>query len=789
MINPLYLINGACLVFCAGIFCVTMQSWIWLGSAAAFILIGSGLYWLRCGWKSDRRILIAAAVLTVFLLAGGVRCAYKNWQSDRELANYIDYEVELTGIINDEVKIYRQANGERVYYVLSVQQLKYGGQEYPIDALVEISYTNNGKAVGRWGDKLTAYGKLRAVDFYKNPGQFDRAAMKARQGIYAKMSARVISVQSVKEWFWQRYLENVRQNIRLAMERAMTSDDAAALFAMLFGGYNGIRPEVLEAFSITGIIHILSVSGSHITLLAGTMEKLGRLLCLPLGGRLLLIGLTVLGYSAVAGFVPPVVRSAFMGLTVFAAEALGRSRDARLALAYIALLMLIYQPQLLFDISFELSFLATAGLLYIAPVLTDKLNWLPRWLAVNLAVTTAAQLAALPIMAWYFNAVSVSALAANLILVPIIEYLIILALTAVVLGMCLPFLMQVLLALAGIMLGMVVEGARVLTRLPLASVFVPTVGICGGAVYYGILVLLFINNKRWLPGYLKVAVMLAAVLIFRISLLWPQDAELHFIDVGQGDAMLLITPHHRAALFDAGGLLNSDFDIGERVVMPYLRHYGVQRLDYIILTHAHADHAGGAGAVLRRLPVGHILAAGEDISDYAAVMKLRPAELAARLNVAAAGQTILLDSVKIEVVHTGTAGAAVTGNEISNVYSITAAGVSCLITGDLDAAGEKAMLAARLVKPADILKVAHHGSKTSSTQEFLTTVQPAYAVISVGRTNNFGHPSAAVVDRLREARAAIFRTDQDGAVVFRLNDGQVVIDTYQNGRVIKDELF
>lgn len=278
-----------------------------------------------------------------------------------------------------------------------------------------------------------------------------------------------------------------------------------------------------------------------------------------------------------------------------------------------------------------------------------------------------------------------------------------------------------------------------------------------------------------------------AVIAFGIGLKWNQadDMVLAAIDCGQGDALLLRTPHGRSVLFDTGGTRNGNepgaFNIGKRVILPYLRHYGVRELDAIFLTHAHADHAGGAGPVLRNMPVGIVYTADEGREAYAESMGLVNTDiLLQKLHPAQEGMVFELDGVRIEVVFAPslTLKGQESGNEASNVYRIVYGNASFLVTGDLTKENEKRILEKGSNIRCTVLKVGHHGSDTSSSEEFLQAVNPRYAVICVGAGNGFGHPKAEVLERLEKLGVRIFRTDQNGEIKFCTDGKTMRVETY-----------
>ena len=488
--------------------------------------------------------------------------------------------------------------------------------------LADNSAGNRPEHVAAYGDQLTVSGRLLELRGYRNPGQLDAMASARRQGISARLSAGesdVVISAGGSAGNWQTRLTKWREGVRRDMEKVMPASDAAMITGMLFGGYAGIRQEVIRDFAATGIIHILSVSGTHIALVAGAIIWLGG----RLGPRFRRITgvvavLAVLLYAAVSGFTPPVVRSAAMGILALGAVALGREQYAPAVLSATALTMLVYQPALLYDISFQLSFAATAGLVFLyQPTLRALQRW-PDWLATPVAVTTAAQLAVAPFIAWYYNTFSLSAFIANLLIVPLAEGIVIAGLVGALLAPVFTAVSPLIYVGCSLLTGIVSQLTAVLAAVPGGVIYLPSVGLVGGLLYYLLLAWIYGYHPEWVvsPPALGrrypislTAFACSGVLLLLFWLGRPQPLAIHFIDVGQGDAALILTPRGRAVLVDAGGTMATvgGFDIGERVVVPYLKHYGVRSLEYLLLSHGHQDHAGGAAGVAMAVPVKNLL--------------------------------------------------------------------------------------------------------------------------------------------------------------------------------------
>ncbi len=516
----------------------------------------------------------------------------------------------------------------------------------------------------RIGDGLTVRGTIREPHGYQNPGQIDTKLLLRTDGITALVTAGKAGVKAEPRddgYALARMVADCRRHYRENMEAVMPKEDAAAVFAMLFGGYEGLEPELVEDFQTTGIVHILSVSGSHISLVAAVMLWLAAALRLPRAVSAVLVLGSIAFYSVLAGCVPPVIRSALMGGLSFLALAFGREREARYILLLVGIGMLLWQPLLLFHISFELSYLATAGLIFLAPLLYrwGKKHRLPAFAAMSFAVTAAAQIATLPVLLWYFGQVSVSSLLANLLVVPILEIMIVLGLFAGLAAFFLPFLGYAVFALDSLLLGFAAEITHVLANIPGGVLYLPAMTWQLCLLYYLLLGFLllwgcwpdFVRTHFSLYKRQAAALCLLLFAVYGLSqLVTAREMAVHFIDVGQGDAVLVVTPHGRAMMFDTGGTREGTFDIGSKVDVPYLLHHDVHALDAVFLSHAHEDHAQGCGGILKKIPVGTVYTAKEGLADYARSMQLGDADpLLRKFHEAEEGNVFMLDGVRVEV--------------------------------------------------------------------------------------------------------------------------------------------
>ena len=810
----------------------------WAVCGGAALCLVAGLLLIRRGHSLSWGLVFLAIVL---LGAGRYYLAAEI--PANSVARLIGQQVKLQGTLAEPPAVRIDENGRlHLRYVVEVEKawqgkeaprkakgrlLVYGGEESlkkhleqdngeganDIDKAENEAALQPAKLYGQVGDGIQLSGMLRDFHDYGNPGRMNVAMSQRAKGICAQATVSKYSLvlEPREDYSLARLAENVRSRYAGYMSAVMPTQDAAAIFAMLFGGYEGIRPELLEAFTITGIVHILSVSGSHITLMAGTANIVGRLLHMPPRATAALAAVVILFYSLLAGAIPPVIRSAIMGILTLLALTIGRERDAQHILALTALGLLLYSPLWLFDISFQFSFGATAGLLYLAPVLREGLRKkLPVFVADSMAVTIGAQLSVLPVIAWYFNVLSLSSLLANLIIASIVEWIIVAGLLAGLVASLLPVAGKMIFLLASVALGVVYELSRWVAALPGSQIYMPAFGWLGCGGYYTALgfllamrepvfrlqvILLGKRLRAICPRSLGKKELGGTVLlgILLIVLVWQNTAgkkemQVHFIDVGQGDGALVITPHGRAFMIDTGGVREGGYDIGRMVDVPYLWHYGIRELDYIFLTHAHDDHAAGVRGILAKMPVRAVCIGHEGAADYLKTFGRGEAGKVEKLLVPLKErESWELDGVKIEILYSPELARVqksqlqATGNEFSNLIRVSYGKASFLFTGDLVQAQEEQALSSGVNVESTVLKVGHHGSRTSSSEAFLRGVRPRWAVISCGYNNSFGHPHKEVLERISACtKAEILRTDQQGAIVFKTDGSKIKVETFRS---------
>lgn len=673
-------------------------------------------------------------LVAIGVLAGGTRMALWQARPDRVSA--------LLG----ETRLYQGLSDGRVLRLDDPRGVRL--------ALVPAGVLPEGRA--------RVVGRAEAAPARRNPGGFDLRGYLERRGIEGRL--RVDEVVSVRP------VTGVLERFRRGVTRGLGPRQAALMQAMTLGVRDDLG-ELRDRFAAAGLAHVLALSGLHVGVL---VAALGRALAGLGRHRYPLLGLAALGYLALVGPSPSVLRATLMVLAGLAGLALGHGRlQPWPTLALAAVTSLLLAPAQLLDASFQLSYLAVAGMLVFVPPAARRLlepgeaarvrRPRPgRWLASALLASMAAQLPSLSLVASSFGRVPLASPLVNLVAVPLAGVLVPLGMLAAGLGLALPAAASavnlVVGPLASGLLAVASLGAR-LPQLPWGEV----TPLGHGCFALALTALALAAHGRLRPWRALLVVLTAG----SVSAAVPppaSGAEVVFLDVGQGDATLVRLPGRVDVLIDGGGTPFSDRDVGEQVVLPALRALGVRALDVVVATHPDLDHVEGLVTVLERIPVG-TLVTGPPWPSVAIDRRLRA--LAQRrgiaLHRAVRGERWILGrgpgAAVLEVLHPGY-GVPATPNAGSVALLLRFGGVpQLLLLGDAPAAVEAALA----VPPLPVLKVAHHGSRFSTSEALLRAAHPRLAVISVGE-NGYGHPDAGVVARLERHGARVLSTAESGAL-------------------------
>ena len=752
-------------------------AWAWALPPALLVW-----WWLRAADKRAALLLPAIFAATGFFYAA----AWAEWRlADRLPRQWEGVDLAVTGVVASLPQPFEGG----VRFDFDVEQVVPAAARLPRRIALAWYYGGSREAFQdiapvRAGERWRLIVRLRRPHGSVNPHGFDYESWLLQRAIGATgyvrpgANARLDELVLRPAYLVERSREILRERHRDALPGYPY---AGILTALAIGDQNAIDARQWQLFARTGVSHLMSISGLHVTMVASLFAALvhwlwrrssALLLALPARKASALAGfLAALAYCLIAGFAVPAQRTLYMVGVVALALWAGRVSSVSRVLCAALLLVLLLDPWAVLAPGFWLSFGAVAVILYVAtgrPRAGQGLAFghgLVQWGRVQWAIT----LALAPLLLVWFQQMSLVSPLANAVAIPLVS----LVVTPLALaGSVLPFDSILKLAHA-VMAGQMWLLER-LAALPVWQQHAPAAWTVALALA-GTAWLLLPRGvpARWLGLPLMLPMFAQAPAAPPPGALW-----LTVLDVGQGLAVFAQTEKH-ALLYDAGPAYGPGADSGSRVILPFLRASGIAQLDAMVVTHDDNDHAGGAASVLAGLPVA---------AFYSSLPQTHPAWLAAeryRLP-CAAGQGWDWDGVRFEVLHPTAASYAlerIKSNDRSCVLRIASAHGAVLLTGDIEVASERALLARGPEKlRADVLVVPHHSSRTSSTAEFIAAVQPRWAVLPVGYRNRFGHPKEDVVERYRASGAQMLRTDSAGAVLVRIDGDGIAVDGYRDLR-------
>ncbi len=661
-------------------------------------------------------------------------------------------------------------------------------------ARLAVSGTLAAGALAGWreGRRVRLPASLRIPTRYRDPGVQDESLALARRGIALVGSVKSGSLVEVvaRGSAMQEAASAIRARVRRTVRRLVPGDAlrAGIVTAILIGDRGGLDPTTTRRLQEAGTYHVIAISGGNIVILAGLAFVVLRLLRVPRRGGSIALAALLCAYGYIAGGGPSVARATIAAVVYLLAVAADHRSPAMNVLAAVALVAVAYEPLEVFDPGLALSYGATLALLVAADrVRLGKRNAI---LAV-LAGTICAELALFPIGASVFHRVTVAGLILNFAAIPLMTVVQVAGLAVLAAA---PFF-DVLARAAGTVAGLasvgLVESTRLLDVAPWLTWRVPSPAWSIVGVYYAAWALALWGGVIARLRYRALAVAASAALMICVPSLTrlarPRPApaagmlRATFLDVGQGDAAVVQFPGGWSLLVDAAGLPASAFDLGERVITPALLALGVQRLDYLAITHGDPDHVEGAPGVARdfgprELWEGIVVPPHRTLNDLRRITSRG----GGALRTVRPGDIVRLGGVDVRVLHPPEPDweRQRVRNDDSIVLEIRYGDVSIVLPGDISAPTEEPLATRLSDAPLRILKAAHHGSATSSSAAWLDAARAAAVVFSCGRGNRYGHPHPAVLDRAASRRTPVFRTDEDGAITVTTDGRTAHVETF-----------
>lgn len=692
-------------------------------------------------------------------------------------------------------KEYRVSYGEELL-VLHLQSIQYSKEtdvsfhelkqsknqlsnNNPIENVIcEINMNELPKLAGerylpRLGEEIFLKGEWGVFAHATNPGEFDLANYYAIEGIEGSLEKVEILAAGERYWKWREFLFQCRQKLLKNLYTAFSQKEASILGKMLLGDGSGLDKEIKELYQENGIVHILSISGLHISMIGMGIYKLLRRFSCPISVAALLGGCFIVLYGMMTGFSVSAGRAIGMYLIHMIGEIWGKTYDMLTAMGVLAIVLLVDNPKLVYHSGYLLSFASVCGVGLLAPILKpdgqwlrgrpyDK-NWL-KWfkkrlskLLGGLAVSLAVTLFTLPIQLFFFYKVPVYSVFLNLLVIPFMSLVMVLGFI-VMLFPGLSFLCPI----ESFIFGWFEWLCNTFEAFPGHTWVTGRPQMWKILVYYVVLLGMIVLGKR-LKKWMVLGIMSVLILILGSS---PQKKlQITFLDVGQGDCICVQTAEGNCYLFDGGS--SSKYNVGEKIILPFLQYYGIEYVDGIFVSHPDQDHINGLLQLLESdaVSVGciYLPKVGDVQTEFAEIME---ASQGITIQYVSKGDYLKTKELELTCLHP-IEGYEAESNAYSACYLLETGEMSVLLTGDVEREGEIALtneLFKRRITQVEVLKVAHHGSRNSTSQEFLDVLDTEIAVISCGEKNFYGHPHTETLDRLRKDGAMIFTTPEYGAI-------------------------
>ena len=723
-----------------------------------FIGVISFFVILKKHCPNKKWLLWSAGGVCFFL---GFFCMYM-WERQIYLVEM--YESHLVSFEGTVVK--KDMKYEKTIYTVLLNQL----DDRPVSIKVQIPT----KETFLLGTKVSGRGTVSLFEEASNPGGFDERTYQLGNGVMACMKD--VTFRDVQTPFISlcENLDLLQNQLETVYYTLFPDAHASLASAMVLGAKENMDKEIKALYQKNGIAHLIAISGLHIAMIGGSLYHIVRRMVGSYNVAAVIGGTFIIMYGILTGLSGATYRAIIMLLVSIGADVTGRRYDGLSAMSFALLVMLIGNPYQITQAGFLLSFGAVCGIIFIAPVWKLYFDKLPFWLE-GLTVSISVQLVITPVILWFFYEIPLYGVFLNILVVPLMNYLLAFLILCGVSGL---FFEE----LAGIIAFIPEWIFELYEKLCQYSACLPFHTICFGrphwlwiVCYYVLLICAVF--MFWKKDYLRGSLSFVLLGVSFLAFLLPGYLRIRMLDVGQGDCIYIETKHHQHILVDGGS--STKKNIGEYVISSNLKYHGCTTLDYVFVTHSDSDHYSGIKELLVSDDISILHIVLPDISNpdaaYMEIVSLAKQKdcdvcyMKMGDQLQADGMTLACLNPRKQVYDEK--------NDTSIVLQLSYGAFDMLLTGDLTSSREGNILP-YIKGDIEVLKVAHHGSATSSSEIFLKKLSPDVACISVGENNTYGHPAREVMHRLEKYVSKIYLTKQSGAITIDTDGKTYWIDEY-----------
>lgn len=683
------------------------------------------------------------------------------------------------------------------------------------DTNLILSVNKNKNIELEYGDKILIKGEFAEPSESRNYGGFNyKEYLKSIKvhGTIKADSIEVLAKNSNNPIFT--FANNINLKIKENISKLIPEKYGAIFTGLILGDTSKVKEEVNDNFKIANISHVLAISGMHITYIVIGIELLLKREIGKRKTRIITIIVLVI-YMFITGFSPSVVRASLMGIIMLISKLIHRKNDIWTSISLSLLILLIYNPFLILNVGLQLSYLGTIGIVCFNKNIYNflrKLKIRNRKIKYRinrkfilfidkikeiLSVTLSAQIVILPILLFNFNILGIYFFISNILVSVIIGPIIIVGFVCILISFISIEIAKILSIFMSVGIQILISISEI-SHLPFSKIYIPTPKVWQIVIYY---ICVIVINKIYMsfnlkePDFTSIRIrnlvallkfkfrqnrkkvlkfLIVFVLLVFILNIIPKKLKIHFVDVGQGDCTFITTPQNKTILIDGGGSMSEEYDVGKNTLLPYILDRGYTKLDYVFISHFDQDHVGGILTILEELRVGQVYISKQeqDSENYQKFLKIVKNKKI-QVKVLKQGDCLKIENnLYFDILWP--IEEQIQENVLNNnamVMKLRYGKFSMLFTGDIEDVAEKKILdfyeeKGEDILKSDVLKVAHHGSKTSTTQSFFEKVNPKICLIGVGKNNMFGHPTAEVLERINGTK--IYRTDENGEIILEI---------------------
>lgn len=763
--------------------------------------------------KKYLKIIISKKIILVMVITFIISYTYvltcEN-SFENKYKNIEEITVVATVVGNPKEKEYKTT------YKIKVESVNKNREYRNTYLQLEVKKAKNNQNY-KYGQKILIHGTFKEANEKRNSSGFDYKEYLKINKMHGIVTAKQDGIKILKEKNLNILLININKcsnKIKENANKLFDKNEANLLSGILIGDKEGIEKEIQQNFRDSNLSHMLAVSGAHVSyVILGITYILEKTKI----NKLLTNVITIVAlccFIFLTGASPSVIRACIMSIYIIIGHILHRKPKLITSVSLSLLVILINNPYKLLDIGLQLSYGGTIGIILFSGWMSKKaklnnllegfVNKLKYRVKQLIIVCISANLIIFPIIAMHYSTMCLTFIISNILAGPILGVIIILGFITIFISFVSINIAKPCAWVLNIFIQVLMYITKICSSLPFAKVYVKTPSILQIVIYYTILLFIYyifkIRKKKHRLIYRKILeiiqnkkvqkiTIIVIILIFTSMqiLKWiPTDLTIYFIDVGQGDSTLIVTPNHKTILIDGGGTeFESDFDIGEQTLLPEILGQGITKIDYVLVSHFDSDHVGGLLTILENLKVEHVIISRQSkvSENYKKFLKIVKDKKIDVMVVKKDDEICVEKSLKIEVLWPREE--QLVDNVLNNnsiVAKIVYNNFSILFTGDIEKIAEENIIREykeRNLLTSNIIKIAHHGSKTSSTEGFLSMVNPQIALIGVGQDNKFGHPNEETIQRLKSMNIKIYRTDQMGEITIKVNKKSMVNVEYK----------